>query len=56
MNIDEGPMQKFVKEEEVVCQFAKLLTIVLVPSELLWVWQSTTAIETERVSDCMRMD
>ena len=33
MNIDEGPMQKFVKEEEVVCQFAKLLTIVLVPSE-----------------------
>ena len=46
MNIDEGPMQKFVKEEEVVCQFAKLLTIVLVPSEFEtiyyrhWDWTS----------------
>jgi len=27
MNIDEGAMQKFVKEEEVVCQFAKLLPL-----------------------------
>jgi hypothetical protein len=44
MNIYEGAMQKFAKEEEVVCQFAKLLPIVLVPSEFE---NLLTAIETE---------
>ena len=51
MNIYEGAMQKFAKEEEVVCQFAKLLTIVLVPSEFDNLLH--TAFETERVSDCV---